>query len=173
APPPSPDLGSWFGAVLARLFPRDGLVLVEPDVVAPFAGPVLGRLARGAAALTEALRVGGDEIREPGAPPPLDVSHGDAPLFLRETPGGPRRRPSALAVPLSGEALARRVESEPTLASGDVVGRLAVQNALLPVVAMVAGPAELAYAAQAAPGLEAALGTRFPAVVPRPSATWD
>src|SRR5205823_14544612 len=102
---------------------------------------------------------------------PQDISRGEPPLFLRERAAGRRRTPAAMPTPLSGEALARHVEAEPALVSGDVVGRLAVQNALLPVVAMVAGPAEAAYCAQAARALEAS-GAPLPAIVPRPSATW-
>jgi uncharacterized protein YllA (UPF0747 family) len=51
------------------------------------------------------------------------------------------------------------------------VGRLFVQDALLPVVALVGGPTELAYWAQVRAAANAC-GDVFPAAAPRPQATW-
>jgi uncharacterized protein YllA (UPF0747 family) len=131
-------------------------------------------------AIGDAVRAAGARLREAGVEAPLDPPEGSAPLFLRDAPRGRRlrvsfdgdrvllrREPSGLARP----ALARRVADEPHLASGDVVGRVFVQDAVLPVLAYVAGPTEAAYLAQVRAAHDA-VGARFPLVVPRPRATW-
>jgi uncharacterized protein YllA (UPF0747 family) len=70
---------------------------------------------------------------------------------------GPRRR------------LARG-EKAPPQWSTDVVSRVLVQNAALPAIAAVCGPAEIEYWAQLK-GAHEALGIPMPAVLPRDSAT--
>jgi uncharacterized protein YllA (UPF0747 family) len=169
-PPPAPDLGSWFATLLARLFSDRGLVVVEPHVLSPWAGPVLARLARGTPQVSRALADAASRLRAAGAAPARPLEADGPCLFLRDGPRGPRRRPAARG-PSDLEDLARRVEREPHLASGDVVGRVFVQDALLPVAAVVGGPSELAYLSQVRAAHEA-LGVPFPAAAPRPSATW-
>ncbi len=63
------------------------------------------------------------------------------------------------------------MRAHPELASADVVGRVLLQDALLPVDAYVAGPTEAAYLRQLVPA-HAVLGLASPAVVARPSAVW-
>ena len=174
------DMGTWFGTILARLLGDAGLVIVEPHVVAPWAGEALARLVHDAERIGDALRAEGARRRAARVLAPLDPPAGQAPLFLRDAPGGPRRR-----VRLDGDdvylreqragtsrsALEALLRREPHLASGDVAGRVFVQNLVLPVVAILAGPTEAAYLAQVA-AAHLALGLPFPQVLPRPQATW-
>jgi bacillithiol biosynthesis cysteine-adding enzyme BshC len=180
APPEGADLGTWFGVLLGRLLGDAGLVVVEPHVVAPWAGPVFARLVRDGERVQSSVRDAGARMRAAGLSSPLAPEPGTAPLFLRDALGGARRRVAfdGEAVTLRGErtalsraALEDLVAREPLLASGDVVGRVIVQDAVLPVLALVGGPAELAYWAQARAAHEGAAGP-FPVACPRPSATW-
>ena len=179
-PAPGDDLGAWFGTVLARWLGDTGLVLLEPHVLAPFAGPAFARLVEHATTICAAVRAAGARRRAAGLAAPLDPKPSDAPLFLRSAAGGPRARVSvegravhlpAGAGPHELGALRDLVLAHPELASGDVVGRVFVQDLLLPVVASVLGPAEAAYHEQVRAAFDA-LSLPFPAVVARPTATW-
>jgi bacillithiol synthase len=179
-PPAGADLGTWFGVLLARLLGDTGLVVVEPHVVAPWAGDVYARLVREGERILDSVRAAGTRLKAAGLSAPLDPEPGTAPLFLRDGPVGARRR-----VAFQGEAVTLRrertaltraaledvVAREPRLASGDVVGRVLVQDAVLPVLALVGGPTELAYWAQVREAHEATSGA-LPVACPRPSATW-
>ena len=180
-PPAGPvDLGAWFATMLGRLFGDAGLVVVEPHVVAPWAGPTFAHLVRDAERISSAVAAAGDRLKAAGLPAPLSPSAGTAPLFLRDAERGPRRRVTleGSRVLLRGQpvafdraALEARVLEHPHLASADAVGRLFVQDALLPVVALVGGPTELAYWSQVR-AAATACGEVFPAASPRPQATW-
>jgi bacillithiol biosynthesis cysteine-adding enzyme BshC len=182
ARPPSADVARWFAAVLTRLLGETGLVLLDPEVLAPFSGETLARLARDAPRVAHAIEEGARRLSAEGLSPPLDVDARSTALFLRDGPRGRRLRvrvaddgegvllrgePTSLSLP----ALAQRLRAQPELGSGDVVGRVLVQNALLPVLVQVGGPAELLYLAQARPAHDA-LGISFPCAAPRPQATW-
>src|SRR5204863_8040962 len=112
---------------------------------------------RDAEKIARAVAEAGERQKAAGLPAPLAPPAGAAPLFLRDAERGPRRRVTldGSRVSLRGEAapfdraeLERRVAEHPALASADAIGRLFVQDALLPVVALVGGPTELAYWAQ-------------------------
>jgi bacillithiol biosynthesis cysteine-adding enzyme BshC len=179
--PDGQDLGRWFATTLVRLLgPDTGLVVVEPHVLAPFATDVLARLVEQAETVARALARGAERLSSFGLVPPVEVEPGRAPLFLREAPGGSRLRVSleGSRVFLRGEpssldraGLVARLRGDPRLASADVVGRVLVQNGVLPVLAQVAGPTEIVYLAQAREAHDA-LAVPFPVVVPRPRATW-
>lgn len=179
-PPVGADLGTWFARVLCACLGDTGLVFVEPHEVASFAGPTYARLVRDGEAIQQAVRAAGVARRAAGGLAPLDPAPATAPLFVREAPGGPRRRISfdgdavllrGATSPFTRERLAAHVAASPELASGDVVGRVFVQGAVFPVVAIVAGPTEAAYLAQIAEA-HRAVGLAAPTIVVRPSATW-
>ncbi len=172
---------TWCGRCLVALLGETGLVLLEPELLAPHAGEALALLLERASDVRRALRSAGEALAEAGWTPPLAPAEGEAPVFLRTEPGGPRLRVAVDAtgrVRLRGEdagmemsEVAARVRADPRLASGDAAGRVIVQDALLPVLAYVGGPTELAYHAQVRRAHEA-LGLRYPIAVPRPEATW-
>jgi bacillithiol biosynthesis cysteine-adding enzyme BshC len=184
--PDGTDLGARFAAAMAAWLGDSGLVFVEPHALAPWAGPVFARLVEEARPIREAILASGARLAAAGVTAPLQPAPGCLPLFAREEPGGPRARvfdePEASGEParvraqgwpaaLERDAFVRFVRAEPRCASGDVVGRVFLQDLLLPVLAQVAGPTETAYLAQVRAAFEA-VGARFPVVAPRPSATW-
>jgi bacillithiol biosynthesis cysteine-adding enzyme BshC len=171
----------WCARALLAYLGDSGLVLLDPVVLRPFTGPLLADLALRGRALGREMAEATGPLAAAGLPTPLTPRPDALPLFLRERPQGRRLR---VSVDASGavtgpegqafgslEEVASAVAADPRLGSGDVVGRVLLQNALLPVVAYLAGPTELAYHAQIRPAARA-LGHRFPLVVPRPQATW-
>jgi uncharacterized protein YllA (UPF0747 family) len=171
----------WSARCLLRVFGDQGLVLFEPRGLGPALGREWAHLIDEGPTLQAAVRDAGARLAADGLPVPLDPRSGELPLFVRDEPGGPRRR-AVLApdgsvtvdgrpVPGGRTALAARLTAEPLLGSPDVVGRVFLQNAVLPVLAQVAGPTELAYLAQVA-AAHAAVRRRFPLALPRPSAVW-
>ncbi|MEZ6009324.1 MAG: bacillithiol biosynthesis BshC [Planctomycetota bacterium] len=166
---------------LLHVFGDAGIVVLDPFDLLPAAGPTLARLVRDGARIHDRIRETGTRLRAAGLPAPLDPEPGSLPLFVRDADDGPRLR---VGIEPDGqvsargdvtapdlETMAARVEANPRLASGNVVGRVFVQNALLPVVAYIAGPTEIAYQAQVrAAALD--LGLPFPLALPRPEATW-
>lgn len=174
------DLATWSTEVLARVLGDVGLVFVEPRVLAPWSGPALAALVRHADAIGDAVRAEVGRRRAAGLAVPVDPRPDEAPLFVRSAPRGPRLRVGfdGARVRLRGEpsafdraTLAAALERDPSLGSADVVGRVLLQDALLPVVAQVAGPTEAAYLAAVAPA-HAVLGLGAPEVVARPSGAW-
>lgn len=174
------DLARWFQAILPRVLGDTGLVFVTPRLLAPFAADLLGALVSEADAVNDAVRSDGAALAAAGRAAPLSPRPGEAPLFLRPFAAGPRQR-----IGFDGERVTLRglpsghtraslralVREAPHLASADVVGRVLLQDALLPVEAVVAGPSEAAYLAQTA-GAHRVLGLAMPAIVARPSAAW-
>jgi uncharacterized protein YllA (UPF0747 family) len=175
------DFASWCARGMARLLGDAGIVILEPWVLAPLAGDALARLVEDATPIRKALQRAGHELEAAGLPAPLAVKDVYAPLFVRREITGPRERATLAEdgrVRLGRDGpvvdpveVAKRLRERPDLGSGDVVGRVFVQNRLLPVLAYVGGPTELAYLAQIRAAHEA-VGARFPLAVPRPEAAW-
>ena len=158
-----------------------GIVILEPFDLLPAMGETLSWLVQHGLAIHDTVRETGTRLRAAGLPAPVEPQPGTLPLFVREAPGAPRRRVAWAgpqeAHPEDPQAtraqvdLARRLVAEPLLGSGDVIGRVFVQNAALPGVAYIAGPSEIAYQAQVRAAAER-LGTWFPLALPRPTATF-
>lgn len=178
---PEESYAAWSARCLLQVFGDQGLVVIEPRVLAPWLGGAYAWLVRHGAAIRREVRASAERLTAAGLPAPVSGRPEDLPLFLRTALGGPRLRlgvTEAGAVlhdghPAGGslDDLARRVEQQPLLASADVVGRVFLQDRILPVLAYVGGPTELAYLAQVA-AAHRALGQPVPVAVPRPSATW-
>jgi bacillithiol biosynthesis cysteine-adding enzyme BshC len=175
------DFATWSARTLLRVFGDVGLVVVEPPVLAEAMGPSLAWLLDHAETIVAAVDEAGVRLRAAGLPAPIDPHPaGATPLFCRAEPHGPRLRvaldgddvrlreePAAL----SRATLRARLLADPACGSGNVVGRVFVQNRLLPVLAYVAGPSEIAYHAQVRAAHEA-LDMPFPLALPRPEGTW-
>lgn len=177
---PGESFAAWCARALLAQLGDSGLVLLEPELLEPWLGPELVVLAEQASAIASAISAAGESLRAAGLSAPLAPAPNQLALFLRDGPEGPRRRLSADpegtiqvsgAGPLTLPGLCARLRSDPASASPDAVGRVFVQNALLPVVAYIAGPTEIAYLAQVRRAHQA-LGRRFPLALPRPTATW-
>jgi uncharacterized protein YllA (UPF0747 family) len=157
-----------FAGVLATLFAKEGLVLVDPrdPQLAPFSASV-HRLA-----LTEARQIAEALVKRS----PVHVREG-APLsfFHPQGPEGPRCRLAAADggfVELGSQRrhtldeLLGRLATSPASFSTSALLRPILQDTWLPTVAYVGGPGELAYFAQLPP-LYAAFDIPMPMIVPR------
>ncbi len=174
------DFATWTAKTLLRVFGDSGLVVIEPRDLTAEVGPSWGWLLDHAETICQAVAVRGAELRAHDLPAPLLPGDADTPLFFRERAGSRRLR-----VGVASEAVTLRDQpsslsraqlrdvllSEPERGSGNVIGRVFVQNRLLPVLAYIAGPTEIAYHAQLRAAHEA-VGMRAPLALPRPEGTW-
>lgn len=124
------------------------------------ADPVLREALRRAAPLDIALRERTAEIERAGFVPQVAMVEGLSPVFLYEEEGR-RRIPVADAAAVAGDAEA--------VLGPNVLLRPVIERSLMPTVAYVAGPGELAYFAQVGAVAEA-LELPAPLAVPRWSA---
>lgn len=176
---PQTTMVEAFGRFAAKIFSPFGIILFDPgDVEAkPLAAPVMRRALSDAGALRELIAGRNGELAAAGFHTQVTQAENFTLLFYR--PEGPRRavvtseRGFALKGD-SGEAteaeLLRRLADAPELFSPNVLLRPLVQDTLFPTAAYVAGPAEIAYFAQAAP-LYRHLGVPMPLIWPRSSLT--
>ncbi len=172
---PEHDLATAFAGAVAELLGPYGLVVFRPSHGAAkraMADHLLEAL-REAPALDRALAARAHELRAAGGSVPVAVGEGATNIMIEGTLGRDR-------LVLDGTAyVARRSNERWTLAALEAVGRDAptrlspnvllrpvVEAALLPTVAYVAGPGELAYLPQCEP-LYRALGVVPQATFPR------
>jgi len=140
APESHDTYGSWHARIWCRLFADRGLALVEPYVLRPLAGSMFTRARTDRASVHAALAGGAARLRKAGYPVPLDV--GQAGTLFTTAPSGMRRRLDT--------AKADDGVGVETL-SPDAALRPLFADALLPTVAQVLGPSELAYHAMLRP----------------------
>jgi bacillithiol biosynthesis cysteine-adding enzyme BshC len=153
----STDFASAFAGSLAELLGEFGLVVFRPTSAAAKAAmaPTLLEALRTAGPLDEALMERGAELAEAEHPVPVSVGEGASLVMLESALGRDR-----LMVQGSGfvtrrsnetwtlEELERVAAEEPERLSPNVLLRPVVEASLLPTVAYVAGPGELAYLPQ-------------------------
>lgn len=167
-----------FTGLLAELFAEEGLVLLDPrdPELAAAAAPIHRRALTDAAALADVLAARRRELADAGYEETVHVRPG-APLsfFHPDGPTGPRHRLQPVDGGFAEVGSGRRhtladllaaLDADPRTFSTSALLRPIVQDAILPTVAYVAGPGEVAYFAQLAP-LYAAFGVAMPLVVPR------
>ena len=156
------DLGEAMSALWLSLFADSGLVVVEPRLPAfrAAARPIVDRYLARADALHAAVRTAGTRLEALGGRRAL----ADAALesFVFEVLDGRRQKIAPEVARARGNAV---------VLSPSVALRAAVQDGVLPTVAMACGPGELAYLAQLREVFEA-LGVRAAAPALRFSATW-
>lgn len=152
---PHRRLGAAFRDLLRNVLSSYGLLCLDPldPAIREIASPVLARAAGQAPALVQRVISRGKELEEAGYHAQVHVETDSTLLFLLE--GGRR-------IALHAQAAAKL----PTALSPNALLRPVVQDYLLPTVASVMGPAEVAYMAQAQVLYEA-LDRRMPVVVPR------
>src|ERR1022692_4910850 len=174
---PGRTFGGSFGRMMARLFGRFGVILMDPrdPRLRQLASPVFRKAIEGASDFYHALDARNRELGSHGYHAQVYVSEETSLLFLRqEGHRTPLRRKEEKFL-LQGEPVARErllgeLESHPENFSPNVLLRPVVQDSLLPTLGYIGGPAELAYFAQAGVVYEGIL-RRMPVVSPRASFT--
>lgn len=169
--------GSAFGKLFARLFGEQGLVLLDPlDVrLHRVAGPILRQAVEQRDVVNEALLQRGRELERAEFEVQVKVTARSTLLFsmckgVRQpisTNGG---KFANRVQTWTREELLRSVEEKPECFSPNALFRPVVQDYLLPTAAYIAGPAEIAYFAQAEVVYRQVLG-RMPVILPRAAFT--
>ncbi|WP_423219092.1 bacillithiol biosynthesis cysteine-adding enzyme BshC [Thermaerobacter subterraneus] len=175
----SQNLGQWVGRLLARLFSRDGLVILDPmdSVLRRLSRPLFQRAVVRREAIHRELAAAAQRLQRRGYRPGLDVDPAHTNLFYFDG----RRRAALLwqdgrfadrhgRLAFSPADLARELERRPEAFSPNVVLRPLVQDWLLPVVGFVVGPGEALYLAQLG-DVYPLFGLEMPVVLPRPGFT--
>jgi bacillithiol biosynthesis cysteine-adding enzyme BshC len=165
--------GSAFGKLFARLFAENGLVLLDPlDArLHRVAAPVYRQVLEDRGVLSEKLLQRAKELDKAGFPAQVKVTSRSTLLFrmckgLRQAIGVSSGKFQCGNLTWNLEELLGVVEAEPECFSPNALLRPVVQDYLLPTVAYVAGPTEIAYFAQAEVIYRHVLG-RMPVILPR------
>lgn len=167
------NFGSAFRRLLQRLLSSYGLLFLDPllPAIRELAAPTLRAALNQAPQLTASLLERNRQLAEAGYHAQVHVEPQTPLFFLLENGQRVALKPNGRDY-LAG---ARRVSPEelldrPTHLSPNALLRPAVQDALLPTVAYIGGPAELAYLAQSEVVYRAVLG-RMPVAAPRAAFT--
>jgi len=174
---PGETLGNAFAKLFSQLFRHSGVVFLDasdPELHA-LAAPLYRAALTDAAALEEALLRRNRELEAAGYHAQARVTPSSTLLFRTEN--GSREaihRAGADFVvgtrTIAAVGLQRQLSDDPGSFSANVLLRPVVQDYLLPTLAYVGGPSEVAYFAQAAVVYEKLLGRVTP-ILPRFSAT--
>jgi bacillithiol synthase len=175
---PGAPWAAAFAGVLAELFADEGLVFLDPrdPALAALVAPIHARALEHAAPIADAMVARADELTQAGRNVPVHVRPG-APLSFFHPDGalGPRVRLECTGddfVEVGGgrshtcAALLAALRDDPCTFSTSALLRPILQDTLLPTVAYVGGPSEVAYFAQLEP-LYRAYDKTLPLVVPR------
>ncbi len=186
--PEGTTLPEGFAALLARQLHRAGVFLLSPEhpEVQSAALPLLLAEARGARDRSQALEDRARALEEAGYAVQVPILPEGVNLFLEGAAGRDRLflEPGAVGGPGGGDEprfrlrregrtlslaeLEAEAEADPSRLTPNVLLRPVVESALIPTLAYVGGPGELAYHGQTSPVFEAH-GIRPPVLHPRPS----
>ncbi|MCU1311641.1 MAG: hypothetical protein JWO20_2766 [Candidatus Angelobacter sp.] len=174
---PGASFGEAFAKLFSRLFADFGVIVLDASdaELHRVAEPVYADAVRRAAEINSALLARGKELEHAGYHAQVKVSGSSTTLFmLQDGVRTPVQRVNSHfsigKVKLSAAELIARVKAHPEEFSANALMRPAVQDYLLPTLAYVGGPAEVAYFAQSAVVYEQLLGRVTP-ILPRISAT--
>jgi bacillithiol biosynthesis cysteine-adding enzyme BshC len=169
--------GSSFGKLFSRLFAEQGLILLDPldPRLHRVAGELFERAVEQREELNEALLARGKELEKGGFAVQVKVTARSTLIFGMEK--GTRQPVSTSGGKfICGEQswtkqeLSQAVRSEPEKFSPNALLRPVLQDFLLPTAAYIAGPAEIAYFAQAEVIYAKLLG-RMTVILPRAAYT--
>lgn len=170
---PGVSLSDAFGRLMACLLAGRGLILLDPlePKFHALAAPVFGAVIEEAESLNQKLVARGKALESAGFHTQVKVTGQTVPLFLLEDGyrKAVRLRNNGFVVGLrsyTGTELLGELDRRPADFSGTALFRPVIQDYLLPTVAIVAGPAEIAYFAQSHVLYRELLG-RMPVIVPR------
>jgi bacillithiol biosynthesis cysteine-adding enzyme BshC len=170
---PRDTYGSAFGKLMARLLAGRGIVLIDPldTRLHRLAADVYRGALDQADSLRDALLARSKELERSGFHAQVKVTRETTLLFYNvEGRRQPLRRHdgnfSAGKASFTRDELHAAIEKSPGAFTANVLLRPVIQDTILPTVAYIGGPAEIAYMAQAQVAYQALLG-RMPAILPR------
>lgn len=166
-----------FGQFLTRLFGRWGVVLLDPldEAIHQLSAPIYQSALRRASELRTALQARSTELVEAGYHAQVHIAEESTLLFaeregnrlpLHGEPAGGREFSIGAGQITSLDELESEIKASPINFSANVLLRPLMQDTLLPTIAYVAGPSELAYLGQASV-LYSDFKRPMPAIVPR------
>jgi bacillithiol biosynthesis cysteine-adding enzyme BshC len=168
---------SGFKNLLSRLLAPYGLLLLDPQssAVRRLAAPAVARAIEEAPELTAALLGRGKDLEQAGYHVQVHMEEKTSLFFLFESGRRTHLTRSSQGYAKNGEMLSpadllARLENSPEDFSPNALLRPVVQDYLLPTVAFIGGPAELAYLAQSEVLYRRILG-RMPVLLPRAAFT--
>jgi bacillithiol biosynthesis cysteine-adding enzyme BshC len=174
---PDETYSSAFGKLMARIFAGTGLILLDSlsAELHRLAAPIYRAALEQHGELNKSLIERGTELEKAGYHAQVKVGGENTLLFvdvdgertpLRARDGGFALGQRTLSAPEAAKLLA----DAPEAFSPNALLRPVVQDSLLPTAAIVGGPAEIAYFAQASIVYQRLLG-RMPVILPRASFT--
>ncbi|MBN1256931.1 MAG: bacillithiol biosynthesis cysteine-adding enzyme BshC [Planctomycetes bacterium] len=177
----SGSLGEAMSRLVLSWFGEQGLLVVEPQVLRPFARPVFAKALQDWKEIYHLLDKSRQAMAERGYPPPLMLRETETTLVYYLDENGERNRLHAEADGYgysSGELFIRfetatifqKLEAHPESFSPSAALRPVMQAFTLPVVAYIAGGGEIAYHCQIC-GLFQYFGIKIPMLLPRPAGT--
>jgi bacillithiol biosynthesis cysteine-adding enzyme BshC len=170
---PRATYGSAFGKLMARLLAGRGIIFIDPldERLHRLSAGVYRRALDEAAVLQAQLIARSKELEHSGFHAQVKVTRETTLLFYNVEK---RRQPLRLhngiftagRATFSLDELRAAIEKSPEAFTANVLLRPVIQDTILPTVAYVGGPAEIAYMAQNEIVYKALLG-RMPAILPR------
>jgi bacillithiol biosynthesis cysteine-adding enzyme BshC len=174
---PQETYGSAFGKLLARIFARSGLILLDPlsPELHALAAPLYRAALEQHTEIAAELLARSNTLAKRGFHAQVKVTEQTTLLFVDQegerVPLRARNGDFSLGRrTVSLPQLTELLDSAPRAFSANVLLRPVMQDLLLSTAACIAGPAEIAYFAQASVAYQRLLG-RMPAMMPRASFT--
>lgn len=176
----APTLTLAFARLLSAWFADDGLVLLDADdpAIRRLESGMFGELIAGSERLGEALAAGEASVSALGYRIQAESAPDGANLFVHAEQGrtllfrqGERFEDRKGGLSYSRGELLTMAAQRPEQLSNNALSRPLMQDYLLPVLATVLGPSEIAYWATLGPAF-AAFDLRMPIIVPRQSFTY-
>jgi bacillithiol biosynthesis cysteine-adding enzyme BshC len=174
---PGKTFGRSFAETLSNLFSNYGLILLDPldDRVKQLLRPLLLKVLDKESSYYSLLEARNHQLIDKGYHVQVETDSEATPLFVEESGGRRALTREDHRFKLKGsdhsfgpEELYSYLSANPGLISLNVLLRPVGQDFLLPTMAYVAGPSELAYLAQVS-DFYVQLGVRMPIIFPRAS----
>jgi bacillithiol biosynthesis cysteine-adding enzyme BshC len=169
---PGAKLGRAFQSFLKEILKDLNLLFIDPldPAIRELGAPFLKHAAQEIPALLPRLRARSNELEKAGYHAQVNVEADTSLLFLINGKRSPVRWKDGRFVAREGSFTPAELAAQGSALSPNALLRPVMQDFLLPTVAYVGGPAEVAYMAQAQVLYETLLG-RMPVIVPRNSYT--
>ncbi|TCM99272.1 bacillithiol biosynthesis cysteine-adding enzyme BshC [Paenibacillus sp. BK033] len=178
----SRSLSDMFAGILAFLFGKEGLVLLDADdpKLRKIEAPMFRRMIEENDELESAYKSAAEKVKSLGYQLQADVVEGSANLFVFNPANGEERtllhkrdgqfQDRKATAFWTKEQLLQLAEEHPSQLSNNVLTRPIMQDYLFPVLGTVLGPGEIAYWALTGEAFRK-LGMEMPIIVPRMSFT--